>query len=102
MQWRNDAFGDKLRYANPFRCSSPDNPCICNCGFEQQMPNGQWIYPAFGVELNDQLVGDNLLGRQGNPATATHRAALMKMRSGQVAKMRPPATPVPSLVAMKR
>lgn len=102
MQWRRDAFGHELRYANPFQCSSPDNPCLCNCGFEQKMPDGSWMYPAFNVDLKYQLVGERLLDRQGNPATAARRAALMQVREERAKRLQPPVAPVPTLISMKR
>ena len=61
MQWRKDAFGTELRYANPFEC---DDKCCFKCGFEELTETGDWTYPATVPAYRNQLVGENLLSKQ--------------------------------------
>lgn len=100
MQWRQDYLGSRTRYANPFEC---DRLCVCKCGFEEyNKMTGEWMYPASVPDLPDQLVGDNLLGRQGNPKTAAYRQYRKQEREARLARRNPPPTAPPSLISMKR
>jgi hypothetical protein len=100
MQWRQDYLESKIRYANPFECH---RMCICKCGFEEYNEmTGEWIYPASVPDLPDQLVGDNLLGRKGNPKTAVYRQFNKRKREARLARRTPPPTALPSLIFMKR